>query len=94
MLILLILKNLRTTPGFLGSSISDSPVGLVAGLLGAGSAYYGTSTATNTSNANFYYIRYFRLAFLVGWSNSEIKNAAKTEGRSIRCVRRLSVPNV
>lgn len=87
------LYGYRTAPGFLGSSISDSPVGLVAGLLGAGSAYYGTSTAASTSNANFYYIRYFRLAFLVGWSNSEIKNAAKTEGRSVRCVRRLSVPN-
>ncbi|MCL1666848.1 hypothetical protein M2T82_02105 [Elizabethkingia ursingii] len=87
------LYGYRSTPGLLGSSIIDSPVGLVAGLLGAGSAYYGTSTATNASNANFYYIRYFRLAFLVGWSNSEIKNAAKTEGRSIRCVRSTSTPN-
>jgi uncharacterized protein (TIGR02145 family) len=87
------LYGYRSTPGLLGSSIIDSPVGLIAGLLGAGSAYYGTSTATNASNANFYYIRYFRLAILVGWSNSDIKNAAKTEGRSVRCVRSISAPN-
>ncbi|WP_407510715.1 hypothetical protein [Elizabethkingia anophelis] len=83
------LYGYRSTSG----NINDSPFGLILGVLGSGSAYYWSSTATNATNANYYYINYSRLLILVGWSNSEIKSGAKTEGRSVRCVRAALVPN-
>ncbi|HFK5570503.1 TPA: hypothetical protein ACG0AO_002315 [Elizabethkingia meningoseptica] len=84
------LYGYRTTPGIFGTSIKDSPAGLVLGVLGFGAAHYWTSTPTDTNNANYYYISYSRLVLLVGWSNSEIRSSAKGEGRSVRCVRSAS----
>jgi len=84
------LYGYRTTPGIFGTSIKDSPAGLILGVLGFGAAHYWTSTPTDTNNANYYYISYSRLVLLVGWSNSEIRSSAKGEGRSVRCVRSAS----
>ncbi|HFK5529347.1 TPA: hypothetical protein ACGZ99_003424 [Elizabethkingia anophelis] len=83
------LYGYRTASG----SINDSPVGLVLGVLGSGSAYYWTSTARSTTNADYYYIKYSRILILVGWSDYEIRNDVKTEGRSVRCVRTIATPN-
>ncbi|AJW63933.1 hypothetical protein VO54_02473 [Elizabethkingia miricola] len=84
----------RTASGFLGgTSISDSPGGILLGALGGGSAYYWSSTSASTNNANYWYMNYSRFAWFVGWSNAEVRSGAKTEGRMVRCVRTTSTPN-
>ncbi|AJW63006.1 hypothetical protein VO54_01529 [Elizabethkingia miricola] len=76
-----------------GASVSDSPGGILLGALGGGAAYYWSSSSVNTNNANYWYMSYSRLIWLVSWSNAEVRSGAKTEGRMVRCVRTTSIPN-
>ncbi|MCL1668179.1 hypothetical protein M2T82_08915 [Elizabethkingia ursingii] len=83
----------RTKSIFGNTVISDSPGGLLGGALGSGSGYYWSSTQVDANNANYWYMNYTRFLLFANWSTADIRSGAKSDGRMVRCVRSVQVPN-
>lgn len=74
---------------FGGSTVSDSPAGILLGALAAGECHYWTSNNNNTNTAYAVKSSFTRVAWLFSWGNVTYPSVDKSEGRNIRCVRQV-----